>query len=113
MSSQAKTLVPKQNIAATVAVVYTSPAGGKGAYIDACDLVNHGGGTPTVTLSIVESGDTLSDVNHHVIDKSISHKATEPVSELMGRYIAPGATLHAVCSVATTVSIYVTGRELT
>ena len=113
MSSQAKVLVPKQDVSATVAVIYTSPAGGKGTYIDACDLVNHGGGTPTVTLSIVESGGTLTDVNHQIIDKSISHKATVQVSELMGRFIAPGATLHAICSVANTVSIYVTGRDLT
>jgi hypothetical protein len=113
MASTSKVLADKQAVSSTAAIVYTSPAGGKGSYIDAADLVGYLSGTPTVTTWIVPSAGATSTVTQQSIKKAIPFEATVSITELAGRFVSAGSSIYMQCTAASSVSVYLTGRELT
>lgn len=113
MTSTAKLLVPAQDLAAAVAVLFTSDANGKGTWIDKVTATNHSGAAQTMTFNHVPSGGTVVPANLLVDAKSIADKATDLLPELVGKFIPPGASLEGFCSAATAVAIEINGRNLT
>jgi hypothetical protein len=114
MASTSKVLADKQAIpSAAAAIMYTSPIGGKGSYIDSADFVNYLSGTPTVTTWIVPDAGSTSAVNQQSIKKAVPHEHTVSLTELAGRFISAGSSIYMQCTAATSVSLYITGRELT
>lgn len=114
MASTSKVLAQKQAIPNAAATpIYSSPANGKGTYVDTCDLVCYGTGTHNVTTWIVPPSGAAANVNKHSIAKSVSTSATVSLTELAGRFLEAGAAIYMQASVFDEISVYITGRELT
>ena len=111
-ASQAVFVAPQDLATPAVALLYSSPAGGKGSLIDKASVCNHNGATQTVTFHIVPSGGSAGVTNIRVNTKSVADKATDLLPELVGRYLKPGDMLYGAAS-AINVNVDVTGRELT
>lgn len=112
MTSKTKLLVPAQDLANAAAVIYTSPAGGLGTYIDKVTAVNHSGAAQQVTVNHVPAAGSVLASNLIVDAKSIADKATDLMPELIGKFIPSGASLEAFADAATSVNIEINGREL-
>jgi hypothetical protein len=113
MTSTPKLLIPAADLPNAAAALYTSPAGGKGTWIDKATATNHNGAAQTVTFNHVPLAGAASNANLVVDAKSIADKATDLLPELVGKYLPPGAMLYGVCSVAAGVAFELNGRELT
>lgn len=113
MTSTAKLLVPSADLSNADALIYTSPAGGKGTWIDKATAQNHSGAAATITINHVPNGGSSVVANQVVNTKSIADKATDLLPELVGKFIPPGASLRGLCSAATAISLELNGRELT
>lgn len=109
MTATPKQLVAPQDLANAAATLYTSPAAGKGTWIDKATAVNHSGGARTVSLFIGGTG----AINTVVNTKSIADKATDTLPELVGHFIPPGGTLAGNADAAAGVNVVISGRELT
>lgn len=113
MASTPKALFAPQDLATpAVALIYTSPASGKGTYLDKPTVNNHSGATATVTFHIVPAAGAAGVTNIRVNAKSVADKATDLLPELAGRFLNPGDML---CGAASTANLNVdcSGRELT
>lgn len=113
MTATAKLLVAAQDLANASALLYTSPAAGKGTWIDKVTAVNHDAAAHTVTFNHVPSAGSAADANLVVQAKSIAAGATDTLPELVGKFLPPGAALYGFADAATSVNIEINGRELT
>lgn len=109
MTATAKQLVAPQDLPNAATVLYTSPAAGKGTWIDKATAVNHGGAAHNVTFYIGGS----ANANLVVDAKAVADKATDTLPELVGHFLPAGVTLQALADAATVVNIVISGRELT
>lgn len=109
MTATAKQLVVPQDLSGAAAVLYTSPAAGKGTWIDKATAVNHGGAAHTMSFFI--GGSATSNL---VVDaKPIADKATDLLPELVGQFLPAGGTLYGNADAGAAVNIVISGRELT
>jgi hypothetical protein len=113
MSSTAKVIVPAQDLPNAAALLYTSPANGKGTWIDKATAVNHSGSVQTITFYLLPSGGSALVSNLVVDQKSIADKATDMLPEMIGKFIAPGDMIYGLAAAVTAVNIAINGRELT
>jgi len=113
MTSTAKLLLAAADLPNASGLLYTSPAAGKGTWIDKATAQNHSGAAATITLNHVPAAGGAAAVNQIVNTKSIADKATDLLPELVGKFIPPGASIYGICSAATAVALELNGRELT
>lgn len=113
MTSTAKLLLASADLPNAPALLYTSPAGGKGTWIDKATAMNHSGAAATIQLNHVPNGGSALAANIVVNTKSIADKATDLLPEIVGKFIPPGAAIYGLCSAATAVAFELNGRELT
>lgn len=92
--------------------LYTSPATGKGTYIDRAESVCYGAGPGILTINVVTAGDTAGNQNLFVDAVSIANKANYACPELVGQFLGPGDFL-SISGTATMLNIKISGRELT
>jgi hypothetical protein len=91
---------------------YTSPAGGKGTFIDKFTATNTSAGAVTLSINLVTDG-AASDNDLIVKTKSLAAAETYTFPEIVGHYLAPGSTISTIASAATSITIRSSGRELT
>lgn len=113
MTSTAKLLVASADLANAAASLYTSPANGRGTWIDKATATNHSGGARTVSFNHVPNAGAVANSNLVVDAKSIADKATDLLPELVGKFIPAGASLYGFADAATGVAFEMNGRELT
>jgi hypothetical protein len=113
MTATPKLLVAAQDLSNASASIYTSPANGKGTWIDKATSTNHSGAAQTVTVNHVPAAGSAASSNLIVNAKSIADKTTDLLPELVGKFIPAGASLYALASAAAAVNIELNGRELT
>lgn len=114
MPSTAKVLIPGTFVATGAATqLYLSPTAGKGTWIDTATALNDNAAAQTVTIYRVPSAGAAGAVNALIKAKSIGIGATDLLPELRGKFLNPGDTIWAVASAASSISIDVSGRELT
>jgi hypothetical protein len=113
MTSTPKLLAAAADLPNAATVLYTSPPGGKGTWVDKATATNHNGAAQTVTFNHVPAAGAVSNANLVVDAKSIADKATDLLPELVGKYLPPGAQLYGLCSVAAGIAFELNGRELT
>lgn len=114
MSSTAKTLFDSTFIATGAAsLLYTSPAGGKGTYLDVATALNDNAAAQTVTLHIVPSGGGAAAVNQQIKARSLAPGASDLLPEIRGKFLDPGDMVYGTASAATSISLFMSGRELT
>lgn len=113
MSSTPKLLVAAADLPNAAASLYTSPANGKGTWIDKSTAVNHSGATRAVTFNHVPAGGAVGNGNLVVNGKSLAAGPTDLLPELAGKYIPPGASIWGFADTAGGVAFELNGRELT
>lgn len=113
MTSTPKLLAAAADLAGAAAAIYTSPANGKGTWIDKATAVNHSAAIRSITLYHVPSGGAAGTSNLLVSGKSIAVNATDLVGEIVGKFIPPGASIYGFADTASAVAFEMNGRELT
>lgn len=113
MTATPKQIVASQDLANAAASLYTSPATGKGTWIDKATAVNHSGAARTMTFNIVPNAGAAGTSNLIVDAKSVADKATDLLPELVGQFLQAGMSLYGNADTAGGVAITIIGRELT
>ncbi|NBW08267.1 MAG: hypothetical protein EBR82_09590 [Caulobacteraceae bacterium] len=114
MSSTATVLLQSTFVATgAAALLYTSPAAGKGTWVDNATALNDNAGPQTLTLHHVPAAGAAAAVNQLTKAKSIATGATDLLPELRGKFLKPGDAIWGVASAATAISLNLSGRELT
>lgn len=114
MSSTATVLLQSTFVATgSAALLYTSPISGKGTWIDNATALNDNAAAQTLTLHHVPSAGAVAAVNQLTKVKSIAAGATDLLPEVRGKFLKPGDTIWGVASAATSISLNMSGRELT
>ncbi len=113
MATTAKLLFASADLPNASALLYTSPATGKGTWVDKATAVNHGGATYQITVYHVPSGGAAGTSNLKIDAKAIPDKATYLCPELVGMYLPAGAMLYGFADTAAKVAFEVSGREIT
>lgn len=114
MSSTPKVLLQSvfaPNGAATVQ--YTSPATGKGTWVDVALAVNDNAATQTLAMNHVPAAGAVAAVNQLLKAKSIAAGASDLLPEVRGRFLNPGDAIAFGASAATAIAVSLIGRELT
>jgi hypothetical protein len=114
MTSTATVLSPGAFVASgAAAMIYTAPAGGKGAWIDTATAVNDNAAAQTLTLYRVPAAGAAGAANQLTKAKSIAAGATDLVPEVRGKFLKPGDAIWGLASAASAISLELVGRELT
>lgn len=116
MSYTPKVLVSQQYVENTDTLKYTSPVtgdGGKGTWIDKASFANPTAGSATVAVYIVPASGSVSDATLAIPPVTIAAGATLSISDLAGKFIAAGSTIHWEASAASTINGAINGREVT
>jgi hypothetical protein len=113
MTATPKLLVAAQDLPNPGATLYTSPAAGRGTWIDKATAVNHDAATHQVTVNHVPAAGAAASSNLVVSSKAVAAGATDTLPELVGKFIPPGASIFALADVAAKVNIEINGREIT
>lgn len=113
MTATPKILIAAQDLPNAGASLYTSPAAGKGTWIDKVTAVNHDTVVHQVTVNHVPNAGAAAASNLIVSAKAVAAGATDTLPELVGKFIPPGASIYALADTAAKVNFEVNGRELT
>jgi hypothetical protein len=111
-----KRLIEGSQLTASVATYYTAPdrtptTEKTRTYIRKLTLTNTSAAEKTVTIYLVPADGAALDANMLVKDRSIAAGQTITVSEANGHILEPGASIQAVASAATAVTIIASGVE--
>jgi hypothetical protein len=110
MAISFKNLVPPVQVAATQSAQYTASA--VKAVIDKCTVVNTSSVNVSFSLNIVSSGNTAG-VDNLVIDAvTIEPNETYMCPETIGHILEAGSFISTLASVATSLTLRISGREL-
>lgn len=107
-----KRLVDGAQLTAAAATYYTAPPFTL-ATISACTLTNTTAGAVTATLHLVPSGGTAGAANCILSARTIAAGESYNVGSAIGQTLPAGATLQALASAATAVTLVASGYETT
>lgn len=113
MTSTPKVLISMQDLPTTNTLLYTSPIGGQGTWIDKARSVNHSVGTATVTVNHVPNGGSVGASDVVTNAQSIGAGQGYDYPELVGRFLGPGDSIEPLASAGGAVNFFMSGRELT
>lgn len=113
MTSAAKVLIPAQDAPNANTLLYTSPVGGKGTWIDKATALNHTGAAAKISLNFVPAAGAPISANLVVQTKSIAAGTTDLLPEVIGKFLNPGDMIHVLADTATAIGIAFNGREVT
>jgi hypothetical protein len=114
MSSTPKVLLPGTFVAnGAVALLYTSPANGKGTWLDNVTALNDNAAVQQLTVQKVPAAGAAAAVNQLVKAKPVNAGATDLLPEVRGKFLNPGDSLWAGATAATAITMEISGRELT
>jgi hypothetical protein len=106
-----KKLVASQQLTGSSALYYT--ATNCKTIVDKCTLTNTTAGAITATLDIVDSGGAAGVTERLISAKSIAAGETYTCPEVVGHILGDGDAIYALASAATSITIRVSGREIT
>lgn len=112
MTTTPKVLAADAQLPSSVGTAYTSPAEGKGTWIDKFTLCNTTGTTRQVTVYVVPSAGSPSASNTVLSAFAVAAGETYLCPELTGRFLAPGSSVQWFASAATAITGYIGGREV-
>ena len=113
MTSTAKVLIASQAAPNANTLLYTSPAGGKGTWIDKATALNYSASAAVLSVNIVPAAGAPASENLVLKTKSIAAAATDLLPELIGKFLNPGDMIYVLAGTATAIGIAINGRELT
>lgn len=113
MTATPKVIIAAQDAPNAQTTVYTSPAAGKGTWIDKMTATNYSAGAVTLSINIVTLAGAAGNSNLVVKTKSLAAGATDTLPEIVGKFLNPGDFVSVVASAATSISLAANGRELT
>ena len=98
----------------TVAAItyYTAPASTT-TTIAACTLTNTTAGAVTATIHLVPNGGTATVSNMILSARALAAGESFNVGSAIGQSLAPGGTLQALASAATSITLVASGYETT
>lgn len=108
-----KNLANGVDIGATSAVVYTVPAGVVRTVVSQARIVNHTAGAITVSIWILQNGESESNEFKALDSESLAANETYLLSEIIGDSLNTGGTIKAIAGSANSVSFSATGTEFT
>ena len=111
MAVIAKNIVPSTLLDATVATLYTVPAVTR-AVIQKATVTNLDTVARTVTVHLVPSGGTAADTNAILKAYPVPANFTLDLPDLGSHVLEPGATIQALGSAASVLSLRVSGVEV-
>lgn len=112
MSTTPKVLVEQQYVENATTSKYTSPANGKGTWIDKATFANTDVVSQTITVYIVPSGGSAGNDTKAIPATAILTGAVTSIADLAGKFISPGASIQWVASAASKVNGAINGREV-
>lgn len=110
MTVTQEVLVENTQVANSTTTYYTCPANTK-VVLTNFHAYNPSAGAETLTVWIVDSGDTADDVSEKY-KTSIATDTPVTLSDLHGVVLEAGDFIAASCSTATTINIRVSGRAI-
>lgn len=111
MSITIKVLIPPKQLEATQTTQYT--ATNCKAIIDKCTITNTSAINITVSVNLVTVGGTPGASNLIVDTRSIVPDETYTFPELVGQALESGSYISTIASAATSLTMRVSGREIT
>jgi hypothetical protein len=113
MTVSNKVLIAPVLLAASQTTLYTAPTGAK-SIIDKATVTNiHASNNVTISVNIVDLGDTASTTNLLVDARVIAVGETYTLPEMVGHNLATGDFISVIAGGATSLSLRVSGREIT
>jgi hypothetical protein len=111
MTVTVKVLIPAKQAENSQTTQYT--AINCKAIIDKFTATNTSGGNVTIGVNLVASGDSAGAANLIVDTRSIAPDETYTFPELVGQALEAGGLISTIASAATSLTIRVSGREIT
>lgn len=111
MSVTVKVLVPAKQAEATQTTQYT--ATNCKTIIDKFTVTNTSAGNVTLSVNLVTSGGSAGASNLIVDARAIAPDETYTLPEVVGQVLEPGGFISTIASAATSLTIRVSGREIT
>lgn len=102
------TLIPSDSAGTTL---YTCPT--NATIIDKCTVTNLDPNPQTFTLAIVPPGGTAGDSNRIIRLKTLQYRECYTCPEIVGQILNTGDFVSAYSTLATALSIRISGREVT
>jgi P pilus assembly chaperone PapD len=111
MTVTVKTLVSAKQVENAQTTQYT--AVNCKTIIDKFTVTNTSAGNVTISVNLVASGGSAGATNLIVDSRSIAPDETYTFPELVGQVLEPGSFISTIASAATSLTIRVSGREIT
>lgn len=111
MAVTVKTLIAPKQAEATQTTQYT--AVNCRTVIDKFTATNTTAGNVTISVNLIQNGDSASDANLIVDAREIAPNETYTMPELVGQVLDPSAFISTIASAATSITIRASGREIT
>lgn len=111
MTVVARALVNSKQAESSETTQYTAPANTR-TIVDKMTATNTTGGAVTLTTRLVASGGTAGASNSVMSAQSIAAGATYLCPEVSGHVLNPGDFISTLASAATSITIRVSGREV-
>ena len=111
MTVTVKTLVPPKQMEGVQTTQYTATAAK--ALIDKATVTNTDTVNRTFSVNLVQSGGVAGNANLIINDRTVVPGETYLCPELVGQELDPGAFISTVASNATSLTLRISGREIT
>ena len=111
MTVTVKTLVPPKQMEAVQTTQYTATAAK--ALIDKATVTNTDTVNRTFSVNLVQVGGSAGNSNLIISDRTVAPGETYLCPELVGQELDSGAFISTIASAATSLTLRVSGREIT
>ena len=112
MAVNVKPLVPAKFAENAQTTQYVSPTGTR-AIIDKATITNTTATTATFSANLVSNGGSASDANLIIDARAIAAGECYTCPELVGHILEPGGFISTLASAANTLTLRISGREVT
>ena len=112
MTTVTRVSVAQETLATTDATIYTGGATIDNAFITK-ELASNSTTSPaTITINIVQNGDSVASKNEYVIEETIPAKQSVVLYKLIGEQLDTGDFISVKASVVSTISLRLSIKEL-
>lgn len=111
MTVTVKNIIPAMQIGATQADLYTAVA--CKTIIDKCTVTNTSASNVTISVNLIPLAGVAGNGNLIIKARAIAPNETYNCPELVGQVIEPGGIFSTLAGVATSLTVAVSGREIT
>lgn len=112
MAITVKNIVARKHAEVTQTTQYTAPSLTR-VMIDKFTVTNTGAATATLSVNLVVSGGSAAASNRVVSNTPLIVNESYTCPELVGQILEPGGFISTIASVAATLTISASGREIT